>query len=158
MKKLLFSLLSLLFCVFLFSCGEVVSPYEVALEFSKTYGRELTVFSPSISEGEQGRVDGDFLSSVLGFESDVALDFAVGFSSSLDCHFEFGVVRCKSAYDAVAMSEQALARISFVRSVCSSSGTVMAGEPFVLRYGNTVVYAIVDDEAQARRIFDAIFS
>ncbi|MBQ8720416.1 MAG: hypothetical protein IJY65_05225 [Clostridia bacterium] len=155
MKRTLAVTILLSLILSLVSCKEERSADALMRELCEAYGCGAVVYSPSVPEGERGYTNEDFLSSLYSTVPSGVEDYAVALLCSLESHFEVGILVCKTAYDALEASRVCLERIELVRVICAKDAAAGDGA-FVLRYGNTVAYAIAEDSESVRRILDAL--
>ena len=137
----------------LVSCGEKPSPYSLMLEFCESYGIEDTVFSPVISEGEEGYTDEDFFKIVYGEGIEAVEDYAVVFLSSLDYVGECSVFLCYSEYDALVVCDMLRRRIDLMKSVGAGINTSYVSNAVVFKSGKYAVMCALSDNELAKRIW-----
>ena len=135
------------------SCGQKPSPYSLMLEFCESYGIEDTVFSPLLSEGEEGYTDEDFFKIVFGEGIEAVEDYAVVFLSSLDYAGECSVFLCYSEYDALVVCDMLRRRIDLIKSIGAGINTSYVSDAVVFKSGKYAVMCALSDNELAKRMW-----
>ena len=157
MKKIISLLLIfVILCAQLCSCAEERDAHSMMSEFCSSFGIGSAIYSPTVPEGEEGYVKEGFFKSLFAEEQESVSDYAVVLLSGLDSAGECGVFVCRSAYDALLVTEMLERRTELVRSVAAAAGLSFPDEPFILRDGKCVVLCILPDASRARRIWKHI--
>ncbi len=148
MKKILCFILSFLTLLSLISCGGEPPGARVLLEnFADSYGASGIIFSPEISEGEAGYVDGDFFETIFGADADFESDYAVLLSDSVDSVCEAAVFVTRD--DSSRMLAERLCRERL--ELISKMG--YGKDSLLIRRGGVIFYSTLPDAALAERIW-----
>lgn len=147
MKKLLSIILILsLFTSVLCSCRREYNAYSILYEIVSSYGGEGVVYSPSITEGNDGYIRDGLLEQIYLFSGDFPEDYAVFLNCRPDFSSECGVFICSDAEMTNMVEEMCIER---VRLLCQ-------GDPrgFVKRSRNIVFYSTMKDRESIEKIFN----
>ena len=138
------------------SCSQNVNAYSAMREFCTSFGIRSVIYSPIVPEGAEGYTEAGFYESLFGEKPDTVSDYAVVLLSGLDYVGECGIFVCYSSYDALCVTEMLERRIEFIRSVSASSGLKFPEQSFVMRENGCVVFAVLPDAEEAKRIWKHI--
>ena len=138
------------------SCSEERSAYMLMGEFCASLGVRGIIYSPEISEGEEGYVAEGFFEKLYGEGEEWVSDFAVVLLSDLGEVAECGVFLCYTDYDATQVTDMLHRRIELIRSVSAVSGLRFPDGAFVYREGRAVVMCVLDSAESARAAWRAI--
>ena len=143
---LLFTVFSLLFS--LNSCEAERDAYMMLTEFISAYGADGIIYSPAISEGENGYIRDGLIEKIYVFSGEFPHNFAVFLNSRPDFGSECGVFVCLGAEQCAMVEEACFERIRLI-----GRGNDCA---FVKRQGNTVFYSTMTDKERAERLWREI--
>ena len=159
-KRRAFILALVLFCVWLFplvSCGTEEGACTKMERFCREYGLQTPLYGTPAGENapEDG---GEMLSRLYGIDRMRVREYAVIFPGGLDAVSECAVFYARDAADALEILDAVHRRLALLRSVSGTVDVTALDGAFVLRRGNTVVYAVLRDSALARRAWEDILS
>ena len=150
----------LLLCAMLFplsACGdELPSANSVMTQFCARYphlpaGRTYRL---SAQEYEEEVLRPTFAAALYGNDLSFLADAAVYFCAATDVPGEMGIFICRTGDDAERMATLCLARLYHLRKAAPAAESLMGSK--VLRFGHTVVYTALPDNAAAERILRSI--
>ena len=159
-KKLIriFALLLLYAMLFpLAACGgELPSADGAMAEFRERYpnlpaGRAYRL---SAQEYEEEALRPAFATALFGSDLSFLADAAIYFCATADTPGEMGIFVCRTGDDAERMATLCLARLYHLRKSSPAAESLMGSK--VLRFGHTVVYTALPDNAAAERILRSI--
>ena len=149
MKKIIsIILLIVTLSLLLISCKSDVDAYEMLNEFIRTYGAEGVIYSPEISEGNDGYIRDGLIEQIYRFHGQFPLDYAIFLNSHPDYSVECGVFVCSDVQMCDMVEEMCLERIRLL-----AMGEKHA---FVKRSGRVVFYSTMPDRDRAEKIFNEI--
>lgn len=140
----------------LVACQEKTSPYHLMIEFCQSYGISDTVFSPSLTSGDEGYADEKFFETVYGETPEYVSDYAVVFLSSLDFAGECALFLCYSEYDALVACDIFRRRVALIKSVGSGVDTSYVSDAVIFKSDRYVVMCALDNNDEAKRLWRKI--
>lgn len=156
-KKRAFTLVVLLFCAWLLplvSCGKEEGACTKMERFCREYGIQTPLYGTPADAGA-GESE-EMLTRLYGIDSTRVREYAVIFPGGLDAVAECAVFYARDGADALEILDAVHRRLSLLRSVSGTVDVTALDGAFVLRRGNTVVYAVLRNSALARRIWEDI--
>ena len=148
MKRLLSLIIILAFVSLAVSCHSDRDAYDMVNEFVTVYGAEGVIYSPRISEGENGYVPKGLMEMIYVFSGDFPGNYAVFLNSHHTTPAECGAFVCENADSLAATEEMCLERIKLL-----SRGESHA---FVKVSGMIVFYSTMKNRERAERIWHEI--
>ena len=125
-------------------------------EFAEAAGIGKAVLSPSLPEGEEGRIEWATVCRLWGDMGEGVLDFAAVFTSDLHSVGECAAIVCRSPADALTALEAAEKRIEALRRAAPEGEASRLHDAFVIRRGRLVIMCALADNARARELWDRI--
>ena len=149
MKKIISTiLLIVIFLLSLSSCKRNRDAYEMLNEFVLTYGAEGIIYSPRITEGNDGYIRDGLIDKIYRFHGGFPTNYAIFLNSHPDYSVECGIFVCTDVEMCERVEEMCLERIKLL-----AMGEKHA---FVKRSGTVVFYSTMPDRDRAEKIFNQI--
>ena len=146
-KCILFSVVFLLIFL-LFSCSEDLDADKLLGEFIAAYGAEGVIYSPTVSEGDNGYIDEGFVDRIYVYEGEFPENYAIFLNSHPYFGSECGVFICANDYERELVTEMCEERIELIGRT--------DGVAFILRSGNVIFYSTFEDREMAEALWRKI--
>lgn len=149
MKKIILLLLVLLvFLNNLTSCQKEPDALDLLSEFVGVYGARGVIYSPKISEGNQGYIPDGLIERIYVFSGDFPENYAVFLNSRTSNFSECGVFVCDDGKSLLDVEEMCYERIKLL---CGNDG-----RGFVKISGTTIFYSTMQERDRAEKIWREI--
>ena len=145
MKRIL-SILLIFVMLSLFSCHREQSARAMLCEFVALYGAEGVIYSPELSEGQEGFIPEGLVEKIFRFPEGICDNFALLLNARIDSPSECGIFVCRDGSECRLAEEICLERV----------GLLSSDKGFVKRRGRVVYYSTLSDPDRAERIFKEI--
>ena len=149
MKKILCAVIIHMILFSVISCTEKRSAYELLSSFVDAYGARGVIYSPTVSDGEDGYIDRDMFRRIYAFGDEFPEDFAVLLNLHTDTPAECAVFICRDTAELDTVYEMCEERVRLL-SVPDSS--------FIVRCDTVLFYSTLPDVQRARRIWHRVIS
>ena len=149
MKKILCIMIILTTLFSVISCSDERSAEELLRAFADAYGVDGVIYSPDVSEGEDGYIDRDLFCRIYAFADELPEDFAILLNLHTDAPLECAVFVCRDAQE-----------LSEVREMCEERLRILAvpESSFTVRSDVILFYSTLPDEKRAREIWYRVIS
>ncbi len=148
MRKIIAFILCISLCLCLTSCEQNPDAYALLGEFAAVYGAQGVIYSPKISEGNDGYVYEGLVEKIYVFSGRFPDNYAILLNSRPDFSSECAIFVCTDVEMLYMVEEMCLERI---RILCGRDECA-----FVKRSGSIVFYSTMKDREKAERIFSEI--
>ena len=148
MKKFISLILLLCMLLSFSSCEEKRDAYQLLSEFIHAYGAEGTIYSPTVSEGDDGYIREGLVDEIYLFSGEFPDNYAIFMNHHPDFSSECAIFICSDADMMNMVEEMALERIRLI-----APGADYA---FVKMSGSICFYSTLKQRARAEKIFNEI--
>lgn len=145
MRRIVAILLIIALCISLFSCTSEVDSLLRLRDFIRAYGASGIIYSPRISEGEEGYIPPGLIERIYVFSGDFPDEYAIFLNSRPEYGYECGLFICSDADTLDMMEEACLERIGLIDGGGERS--------FVKRTSNSVFYSTMKDKERAEALW-----
>lgn len=147
MKRYVAFVVLILVILSLFSCERNEDPYNLLSEFLGIYDAKGIVYSPTISEGDEGYIPEGFVEKLYVFYGKFPENFALFLNSHPSYSYECGVFDCQSSDEVRKVEEACLERIRLLSA---------SDRSFIIIKDNIVFYSTLKDRERAEKIWREI--
>ena len=148
MKKIVSLLIILSLSLSLYSCKKQRDTYALVSEFVRVYGAEGIIYSPGVSEGNDGYLSEGVIERAFRLSGALPKSYAIFLNSHPDFGSECGAFLCESTDMLAYMEESCLERIRLLDPGGERS--------FIKINKNLLFYSTMEDAPRAKRIWQEI--
>ena len=148
MKKFILLLLVVFTFTTFASCRREPSAQDLLSKFVDVYGAEGVIYSPKISEGNEGYIPDGLIERIYIFSGNFPDNYAIFLNSRTTDFSECGVFVCDDGESLLSVEEMCLERIKLL---CGGEG-----RGFVRISGMTVFYSTMQERERAEKIWREI--
>ena len=148
MKKIISAILLAIFLLSLNSCKRNRDAYEMLNEFVLAYGADGIIYSPTVTEGNDGYIRDGLIDKIYRFHGGFPTNYAIFLNGHPDYSVECGIFVCTDVEMCERVEEMCLERIKLL-----AMGEKHA---FVKRSDTVVFYSTMPDRDRAEKIFNQI--
>lgn len=147
MKKIILFFCVLVLCFSFFSCAPQPSSYDMLSDFMLTYGIDGVIYTPNLSEWEDGYITDELFGKIYIYEGRVPENYALFLNSYADYGSECAVFVCKDVEEREDIIEMCEERISLFGK---------GDKAFIVCADNIIFYSTLSDKVRAEEVWRKI--